>query len=166
VDFVATRTDNHYYETTGDDDTWSNSYVLQLELPIYSGGRTSALEEEAQALSRQAKHELTTTQHGVMSELQQQYEESRLHLDRIALNKESQREAKKLLKFTRKAFKAGNRSNIDVLNAQQQVTDVSGELIKSRVDYLRAQAQILRLLGKLSDYSILEQFDSAILVKP
>jgi outer membrane protein TolC len=82
----------------------------------------------------------------------------------VAMNEMSMSDAKKLLSITRKAFKAGNRSNIDVLNAQQQVTDVGGELIKSRVDYLRAQAQIMKLLGKLLDLPTLLQFDTVLRV--
>jgi TolC family type I secretion outer membrane protein len=164
VDLVATRSGNRYYKDSGNanNNSTSNSYMLQFELPLYSGGSVSALEAEAQAESRKATQELLSAQNTAIAELRQHYEESELHRQRVAMNEISMSDAKKLLSITLKAFKAGNRSNIDVLNAQQQVTDVGGELIKSRVDYLRAQAQIMKLLGKLLDIPTLQQFDTVL----
>jgi TolC family type I secretion outer membrane protein len=168
LDLVATRSANRYFESSGSssENSRSNSYVLQFELPLYSGGGVSAQEQEAEAQSRKAIEEQRFVQSNTYSQLQLAYEASKLHHQRITLNERSLSDARKLLNITRKAFKAGNRTNIDVLNAQQQVSDLDGELIKSRVDYLRAQAQIMQLLGELLDQSTLKQFDHVLRAKP
>lgn len=164
LDLIATRGGSRYFKDSGNtnNNATTSSYMLQLEMPLYSGGNVSALEEEAQAQSRKAMQELYSAQNSMAAELRQYYQESELHHQRVTMNEISLSDAENLLLITRKAFKAGNRSNIDVLNAQQQVTDVGGELIKSRVDYLRSQAHIMRLLGKLLDLPSLKIFDAVI----
>jgi outer membrane protein len=54
----------------------------------------------------------------------------------------------------RKAFTAGVRDNIDVLNAQSQVYAAQQNLLSATVDALAAQANILALLGELSPPTI------------
>jgi TolC family type I secretion outer membrane protein len=168
VDLVATRTGNHYFRSAldSDDNVWSNSYVLQLELPLYAGGEVSALEDEALAQSRKIRQELYSEQRFAEAEIRQYYEALELHRQQIEMHKQAKADAEKLMKITHKAFKAGNRSNIDVLNAQQQLRDVGGELIQSQVDYLRSQAQIIHLLGRLRKMKTIGQFDLAIIINP
>ncbi|MEJ2609072.1 MAG: TolC family protein [Candidatus Thiodiazotropha sp.] len=166
LDLVATSSNSRYFKYAGTtaSNSASTTYMLQFELPLYSGGSTSAHEAEAQALSRKAKQELHSAQISAVTELRRHYEESELHRERVTMNEHSLSDAQRLLTITRKAFRAGNRSNIDVLNAQQQVSDAGGELIKSRVDYLRSQAQILKLLGKLVDKPTLQLIDTALII--
>jgi outer membrane protein len=168
VELVATRTGNRYFRSAQDSDAnvWSNSYVLQLELPIYNGGEVSALEEEALAESRKIRQELFSEQRSAEAEINQYYEALELHRYQMEMHKQAKAEAKRLVKITRKAFQAGNRSNIDVLNAQQQLRDVGGELIQSQVDYLRSQAQIFLLLGRLGEIKSIRHFDLAVIINP
>ena len=54
------------------------------------------------------------------------------------------------LKATGKAFDAGVRGNIDVINAQQQTFSSRREAMRARAAYLLAQVRILALTGLLN----------------
>lgn len=163
LDLIASRRNNHYSEPTQStvNDTWSNSLTLQFELPLYAGGATSALQDEAAAIWRKAQDDLRTSRESAIAELKQQIEESTLLVQQIAINEAAFNEALNLLEMTRKAFAAGNRDNIDVLNAQQQVSDIGSGLIRSRADYLSVQARTMTLLGELN-LNTLTRFDQTI----
>ncbi|MEJ2591073.1 MAG: TolC family protein, partial [Candidatus Thiodiazotropha sp.] len=117
LNLVASRVNNRYYgsyQTTAGDAA-SNSLTLEFELPLYAGGGISARQNEASALWLKAQQELLSSRKSTIAELQQQFEARSLHLQRIVNNEATLSQARELLEITRKAFAAGNRSNIDVL---------------------------------------------------
>jgi len=54
------------------------------------------------------------------------------------------------LAATRKAFDAGVRTNIDLLNSQQLSFSTQRELLRARISVLAAQSRIAALIGDLN----------------
>lgn len=118
------------------------SVGIQLNVPIYSGGSVTAATSQAVSNYEKAQADLDAKTSQVLVELRKQYNltlSSAARLDAAATALSS---ASLLVDATLKSVKGGQRTNLDVLNAQQQLFEAKRDLALSRYNYLLS---ILRL---------------------
>ncbi|WP_298622303.1 TolC family protein [uncultured Zoogloea sp.] len=139
----------------------SSVLSIVINLPIYSGGSINAAETEAAAQLRRTQHDSEVAERRLSSELNRTWGDFTKFEERVKANSEALALAMELAQRTRKSFDAGLRTNIDVLNAQRQISDVRKELIRARSGAVMNQIRILTLLDDLDDRK-LEQLDGIL----
>ncbi|RZI84387.1 MAG: hypothetical protein EOP38_09415 [Rubrivivax sp.] len=127
----------------------TRSVGVQVNWPLYTGGYHRQREKEATALLVQAEARRDDTRTQVDTSLSDAYQTLAQLNQVIAVQREVEQSALATTEALRKAFSAGLRSNLDLLNAQQQVHAARQSLVTARVGALNAQVDILALINQL-----------------
>ena len=151
IDLVAGRSysesDNNY--TIGSIyDTYSIS--LQASVPLYSGGYVSAAVRQAKAKQMKAEEQLSLQERQVESDVRKYYNGIVNGISQINAYQQAEKSEAIAMTGTEKGFKAGIRSNVDVLNAQQKYYESKRALAKSRYQYIMNRLMLKDSIGTLS----------------
>jgi protease secretion system outer membrane protein len=151
VDLVATYSKNDA-ETinTYTQNSLNRSIGVQVNVPIYSGGQVNALTRQAVAGYERAKADLQARTDRVTIELRKAHSLVVSSVARIAALDKAVSSAQLLTKATEQSIKGGVRINLDLLNAQQQMTSVQRDLAQARYGYLAALLRLRAAAGTLS----------------
>jgi len=151
VDLVVARdyskSGNNY---TIDQTYGTNSVSLQMNLPIYSGGYVSAAVRQAQASRLKSQEQLSWQERGVEADVRRFYNGVVTTVAQIKAYEQAVRSNEIAVTGTKKGFEVGQRSNVDVLNAQQKLYDSKRNLAKARYQYMLNIMQLKDSAGKLS----------------
>jgi len=123
---------------------------LQLNLPIYSGGAVTAAISQAVSNHEKAQADLDAKTNTVLLELRKQYNLTLSSALRINAATQALNSATLLVEATQKSVKGGQRTNLDVLNAQQQLFEARRDLALSRYNYLLGYLRLRYSAGTLS----------------
>lgn len=157
LDLVAARTRAESdTSSTISSRTSSNSLGLQLNVPIFAGGYTSS--ETAQARARHDRS--VAARQGIERELDarilKEYNgviHGQQQAEAMAQALQASQEA---LRQTRKGIEAGTRTNLDVLNAEQQLFAVQVEAAKARYEAAMSRIRLYATAGKLNENELAE----------
>jgi outer membrane protein/protease secretion system outer membrane protein len=133
---------------------------LQLNLPLYSGGMINSSVRQAVASFEQAQELLEATRRDLGVRVNREYRgivEGQL---RIKAQEQALVSAEQLVISSQRSFKAGNRTLIDVLNAEQQKQVVVRDLMQARYMYFLAKVKLMALCG-LDVTALLSQLSPA-----
>lgn len=122
---------------------------VQLTMPLYSGGRQPARNQEAAALLIKAEAERDEALARAQAELQDAYQRLTQYQRQVRALRDVTATAQATLDALQRAFVAGYRSNLDLLNAQQQLIATRSQSVSARINVLLAQVDILSLTDKL-----------------
>jgi protease secretion system outer membrane protein len=114
----------------------SLSVGLQLNIPLYAGGAVSAAVRQAVAHYEQAQADLDAKSSQVLVELRKQYNLTQSSVSRVKATETSLRSTRLLVEATEKSVQGGQRTMLDVLNAQQQFFEAKRDLALARFNYL------------------------------
>ncbi len=128
----------------------SRAVGLQLNIPIFSGGYTSAASNQAAANHAKAKSELDAKTSQVLIELRKQYGLVTSGAARIRALAKAVDSAKLLVIATEKSIQGGVRINLDLLNAQHQLYTTQRDLAQARYNYLLAYLRLRYTAGILT----------------
>lgn len=129
--------------------TTNRTAGVQLNWPLFTGGVQQGRVKEASALLVQAQARLDDTQSLVQTSLRDAYQNLMQAQAIIAAQQDVEATATATFEAVRKAFVAGMRTNLDLLNAQQQIYSARQSVVTARVTALSAQINILTLLDQL-----------------
>ena len=138
----------------------SNGLGVQVALPLATGGILQARIREALALEEKAKADLQDATNVIEAELRKNYLDLELARQLWQTQQRAFAIATSASEATRKAFDAGARSNIDLLNSQQAIFSARQSLAAARVEVLLAQTRILASMEGLSVAAI-ERMEAA-----
>ena len=128
----------------------NRSIGVQLSVPLYAGGQISAGARQAVAGHERARADLQARTDRVTIELRKAHSLAISSVARIeALNK-AVASAQLLIRATEQSIKGGVRINLDLLNAQQQLTSVQRDLAQARYGYLVALLRLRAAAGTLA----------------
>lgn len=129
--------------------TQSTSIGLQMNWALFTGGVQHGRVKEAAALLSQAQARQDDAQSQVETGLRDAYQN--LAQARTLMNVQQQVEqtAQATFEALRKAFVAGIRTNLDLLNAQQQIYAARQNMVSATITGLNAQVTILSLINQL-----------------
>ncbi len=127
-----------------------SSIGLQLNIPLYTGGATSAS-------VRQGRHQLNQVQHSRDSLLRQVVQSAR-NLHRAVNNDVEQVQARKqtiissqsAVQATQIGYEVGTRTIVDVLDAQRQLYAAVRNYNNARYDYILNSLRLQQVAGTLS----------------
>lgn len=131
-------------------DATGHSIGVQLIIPIYSGGSVSALTRQAAANHEKAKAIMESKSSDVFVDLHKQYNATLNGQFRIDALMKSVSSARLLIDATQKSVKAGMRTNLDSLNAQQKLFEAKLDLASARYNYLVSFLRLRKAAGTLS----------------
>ncbi len=137
LDLIASISNSKSDTTsTFNQETNNRSIGVQLNIPLYAGGSVSAATSQAVSNHEKAQADLEAKTNQVLVELRKQYNLTLSSVARINAAAQSLSSASLLVDATQKSVKAGQRTNLDVLNAQQQLFEAKRDLELSRYNYL------------------------------
>nr|WP_232533210.1 MULTISPECIES: TolC family outer membrane protein [Ramlibacter] len=125
------------------------SLGVQLQIPIYSGGATSAAVAQAVAQQEKLAADLDGKTSQVLVELRKQHNLTMSSVVRLEAARTALQSALLTVEATRRSIAGGQRTNTDALNAQQQLFDARRDLSQARYNYLLSLLRLRYSAGTL-----------------
>ena len=132
----------------------NQSAGVQLTMPLYSGGAISAATQQALSNYQKAEALLNAKINEVLLDLRKQFNQIRTGAIRIEALKEAVASAENLVVATRKSVAGGQRANVDLLNAVQQLHTVKRDQAQARFAYLQAWLRIKANTGLIGEQDL------------
>ncbi|QXH57375.1 TolC family outer membrane protein [Pseudomonas maumuensis] len=138
----------------------TDSIGVQLNVPLFAGGGVSASVRQARAQRDAAGFELDAQLRETVNQLRRQFNLCASGTAKIRAYDLAVKAAAALVQATRKSVQGGERVNLDVLDAEQQLFGARRDLAQARHEYLRAWLQLRYLAGVLeaADLNVLNRY--------
>ena len=120
---------------------------LQLNIPLYSGGYVNSTIRQAVAEQTRAEESLEALRRDLGVRVHKEYRGVSEGVLRVRALEQAARSAEQMMKSTQMSLTAGSRSQLDVLNAQQQFTLALRDLAQARLVYLLSGVRLASLVG-------------------
>ncbi|WP_420100863.1 TolC family outer membrane protein [Bosea sp. (in: a-proteobacteria)] len=143
---VQQRYDSQYYG----DNRVSASVVGSLTIPIYEGGQVYAATRQAKETAGQRRIEVDTQRDTVRAALVSAWGGLEAAKAQITAAQAQVQAATTALAGVREEAKVGQRTTLDVLNAQQALVSARSSLVSAQRDRVVASYSVLSATGKLS----------------
>jgi outer membrane protein, protease secretion system len=125
----------------------NKSIGLQLNVPLYSGGYVNSTIRQAVAEQTRAEESLEALRRDLGVRVHKEYRGVSEGVMRVRALEQAVRSAQQMLVSTQMSLKAGSRTQLDVLNAQQQYTLALRDLAQARLIYLMSKVKLASLAG-------------------
>ena len=122
---------------------------IEVNIPLYSGGRVSALTAQAKANHARAEADLDAMTDKVLIELRKQYNLLQSGVKKIESLQLAVKSAELLVGATEKSIRGGIRINLNLLDAQQQLQKAKKDLAEARYNHLLAYLRLQFAAGTL-----------------
>ena len=157
VDLVASYAKNNSDTlNTLNQDSKQKSIGFQMNFPLYSGGSVSASTRQAVAGNEKAKADQQATTDKVLVELRKQHAVVVSSVARLRALDKAVASGTLLVTATEQSIKGGVRINLDLLNAQQQLTTTRRDQAQARYTYLMAMLKLRAAAGVLDAEALRE----------
>lgn len=127
-----------------------NTIGVQMSLPIYSGGSVNAQTRQAAARLASGQAEFDVAMQKALVEVRKQFQLVTSSRIRMNATEQAVRSAAEAVEATRKSVAGGQRVNLDVLNALQQLFTAKRDLSEARHGYLQAYLRLHAAGGMLN----------------
>ena len=121
---------------------------LQLSVPLYSGGYVSSTVRQAVAAHDRARELLEAARRDLGVRVHREFRGVTEGVLRVAALEQAVRSADQALLSNQMSFKAGMRTSLDVLNAEQQRTLALRDLAQARYVYMLSSLRLESLAGE------------------
>jgi outer membrane protein len=132
-------------------DTKAGAIGLQLNLPLYQGGAISSRVREAVANQEKARQDLEQTVRQTALSTREAYFGVTSGIAQVKALEQALISSQSSLDSTKLGLEVGVRTNVDVLNAQQQLFSAKRDLYKARYSYLLSRLKLKSAAGSLSE---------------
>ena len=157
LDAVAQWSNSGSENTTRINSRFENKTLgLQLNVPIFSGGYVNSTIRQAVAEQTRAEESLEALRRDLGVRVHKEYRGVSEGVMRVRALEQAARSADQMLKSTQMSMKAGSRTQLDVLNAQQQYTMSLRDLAQARYIYLLSKIKLASLAGDDASVSVNE----------
>lgn len=150
VDLVASLSRNNSASfITANQDAKLASVGVEVNIPLYAGGRVNAITSQARANQARTEADFDAMKDQILLELRRQYQllqSSILRIESLEIAVES---ARLLVEATEKSILGGVRINLDLLDAQRQLFSAQVDLADARYKYLLAYLRLRFTAGTL-----------------
>ncbi|QBQ13651.1 TolC family outer membrane protein [Pseudomonas sp. SXM-1] len=132
----------------------TNSVGIQVSLPLFAGGSVSASTRQAANQLSQAQYELDAQTARTLIELRKQFNLNTSGAAKVRAYEMAVSSATVLVTATKKSVTGGERVNLDVLDAEQQLFTARRDLADARHAYLLARIQLKYFAGLLNEQDL------------
>ena len=126
------------------------SVGVQLNWPLYTGGLTQNRVKETLVLEEKARYDLEAARRGVAQGSRVAFFGVQSGLAQVKALEAAESSSKLALEATQLGYKVGVRVNLDVLNAQTQLSTTQRDLAKARYDVLVNSLRLRQASGQLA----------------
>ncbi|RPF71411.1 TolC family outer membrane protein [Aurantiacibacter spongiae] len=134
--------------TVADQDSTSLQAGVRLTVPLFQGGRPAAQQRQAQAQAQAALEQVIAAERDVIAQVRAAYSSWRAANAIIASSQSAVDAAALSLEGVRAENTVGNRTVLDILNAQQELLRAQVELVTARRNAYVAGFSLLAAMGK------------------
>lgn len=132
-----------------DDNAWTKSVGLTLNIPIYHGGETSAAVDKATANYVAQSEALENAHRSLLSNVNNSFNDVNAAISKVTAYKNSVTSAKSALDATMAGYDVGTRTMTDVLDATQNLYSAMQQSAQARYDYILSRLNLLYTQGDL-----------------
>lgn len=132
-------------------DTRNKSVGVQLNMPLFQGGATQSKWREAEANRDRAKQELENARRSIALQVRQAYLGVVNGIAQVKAFQQALASSESVLEASKLGQEVGVRTNLDVLNAQQQLYATRRDLYQAEYNYLISQLRLKAAVGSLGE---------------
>lgn len=132
-------------------DTRNTVVGVQVTVPIFQGMATQSKWREAEANRERARQELETARRNVELQTQQAYLGVESGIAQVGALQQALKSSTSLLDASKLGQEVGVRTNLDVLNAQQQLYATRRDLYQAEYNFLMSRLRLKAAAGDLSE---------------
>lgn len=127
---------------------------VQLNVPLYAGGQVDARTDQALAQLRRAEAEAELERATLETQVRRFFLAASSAQERLAAHGRAVSAAEAALEGTRRGFAAGLRTNVEVLDAQQQVFVAQRDRTQAQHEYLLAHLRLHSQSGTSAEQAV------------
>ena len=135
-------------------DISSKNIGLQLAVPIYQGGLVTSRVREAAANEEKARQDLENTRRTAELVARQNYLGVTSGVAQVKALEAALTSSQSALDSTRLGREVGVRTQVDVLNAQQQIFSARRDLAQAKYNYIMSTLKLKSAVGRLTEKDI------------
>lgn len=135
-------------------DTTTRVFGVQLAIPIYQGGLVSSRVREALANEEKARQDLENVRRTAQLTAQQTFLGVATGVSQVKALEAALVSSQSSLDSTRLGQEVGVRTVIDVLNAQQQLSQTRRDLAQAKYNYILALLRLKAAAGQLTEQDL------------
>lgn len=135
-------------------DVAGTSVGVQMNMPLFQGGAVNSRWREAEASLDRARAELENTRRSIETQTRQAYLGVVSGIAQVKALQQAQTSGKSVLEASKLGQEVGVRTNLDVLNAQQQLYTTRRDLYQAEYNYLVSQLRLKAYAGSLGEEDI------------
>ena len=132
-------------------DTTNKNIGIQLNMPLFQGGVVNSRWREAEANRERARQELENARRNVAQQTRQAYLGVVSGIAQVQALQQALASGESLLNASKLGQEVGVRTNLDVLNARQQLFANRRDLYQAQYDYLLSQLRLKQAVGLLGE---------------
>ena len=129
---------------------------INLNVPLYSGGKTTSKTKQAEFAYVAASQDLEQTYRSVVKDVRAFNNNINASIGALRAYEQSVISAKSALEATEAGFDVGTRTIVDVLDSTRRLYDANKNLSNARYDYVLSVLQLRQAVGTLSEQDILD----------
>ncbi len=127
---------------------------LQLAVPIYQGGLVTSRVREAAASEEKARQDVESARRGVELQARQNYLGVTSGIAQVRALEAALTSSQSALDSTRLGREVGVRTQVDVLNAQQQLFSARRDLAQAKYNYIMSTLRLKAAVGRLTEADV------------
>ncbi|HEY3999540.1 MAG TPA: TolC family protein, partial [Candidatus Xenobia bacterium] len=134
--------------------------TLALQVPILDGGQARAQANGAMEQAEQLRQQYEATRRSILQDVETGWDDLQSAWQRLALAEQNVRDTEQLAHIAEVRYRGGISTNLERLDAENNLDQVRSAAVSARYDYLQAQVRWMRATGQ--DYPS-EVVDSLIM---
>ncbi len=155
VDLVVQRgRDNSANELTINQYFLSTMIGVQATIPMFSGGYVRSQVRQAQASLEKYQQLYEAKRRDIDLQIRKEFQNVAEGVLKVRALEQAERSADQAVFSNQKGFQAGTRTQIDILNAEQQRMNAKRDLAQARYAYIMARIRLQGLVGSLNETEI------------
>jgi outer membrane protein len=135
-------------------DSRNKSIGVQLNMPLFQGGVVNSRWREAEANRDRAKEELENARRTVATQTRQAYLGVASGIAQVKALQQALTSSESVLEASKLGQEVGVRTNLDVLNAQQQLYATRRDLYQAEYNYLVSHLRLKAAVGSLGEEDV------------
>lgn len=129
---------------------------LQLQIPIYQGGLVTSRIREAVANKQRALDEVEVARRKAELDTRQAYLNLAGSVSQVQAYEQALSSSQSQINSTALGYEVGVRTNVDVLNAQQQYFSAQRDLLEARYLYLLSLLRLKSAIGLINEADLID----------
>jgi outer membrane protein len=144
-----------------DSRTEGHSFGVTLDVPLYSGGRTSAQRRQAHAEHLLSQEQLNVTQRNIIQATRALHLSVDIGVSQVHARRQATISSESALEATQAGYEVGTRNLVEVLLAQRAVYQARRDYDNALYDYIINSFELRQVAGMLTPADI-EQVDASL----